>query len=196
MRKILSRILPAGLLALASLNVSAGCPRIISQSPYLTIALEWMERGDCIVGVSRYDRRALPRTGGVIDPDGAAIEKLRPDLIVTSNWSDADTMELVTPPGARMLRLNGFASLAGFDVVETAPKIRHLCDGEEIPDIAALVRRLKPAIVFSLSREAAAYCNAEIGTLAVRIVTLKGENFFHPGPRLLDGLKELAEQMK
>jgi hypothetical protein len=30
----------------------------------------------------------------------------------------------------------------------------------------------------------------------VRIVTLKGENFFHPGPRLLDGLEDLAEQMK
>ncbi|MBA3903947.1 MAG: ABC transporter substrate-binding protein [Rhodocyclaceae bacterium] len=265
MRNVIPRLVLASLLALASLNASAGCPRIVSQSPYLTIALEWLGRGDCIVGVSRYDRRALPRTGGVIDPDGAAIEKLRPDLIVTSNWSDADTMELVTPPGARMLRLDGFDSvagsdavlrqlaeasrapggaeriesfrrarraraesvrglgqralilsacsgspysfgrrhyvgdafaLAGFDVVETAPKIRHLRDGEEIPNIARLVERLKPAIVFSLSRETAAYCNAEIGTLPVRIVTLKGENFFHPGPRLLDGLEDLAEQMK
>lgn len=255
----------AGLLALASPSASADCLRIVSQSPYLTVALEWLARGECIVGVSRYDRRALPRTGGVIDPDGAAIEKLRPDLIVASNWSDADTMELVTPPGARMLRLDGFDSvagsdavlhqlaeasrapdganriesfrrarqaraesvpgrgqrvlilsacsgspysfgrrhyigdafaLAGFEVVETAPRIRHLRVGEEIPTIARLVERGKPDIVFSLSRETAAYCNAEIGTLPVRIVTLRGENFFHPGPHLLDGLKELAEQMK
>ncbi|MBM3391294.1 MAG: hypothetical protein FJY34_04865 [Betaproteobacteria bacterium] len=207
----------------------------------------------------------LLHSSGIIDPDAAAIARLRPDLIVASNWSDADTMELATPPGARMLRLDGFDSvagsnamlqqlaeasrapdganriesfrharraraeavpgrgqralilsacsgspysfgrrhyvgdafaLAGFEVVETAPKIRHLRDGEEIPTIARLVEHRKPDIVFSLSREAAAYCNAEIGTLPVRIVTLSGENFFHPGPRLLDGLKELAEQMK
>lgn len=261
----ISRWALAGLLALASLGASAGCPRIVSQSPYLTVALEWLQRGDCIVGVSRYDLRALPRTGGLIDPDGAVIAKLRPDLIVASNWSDADTMELVTPPGARMLRLDGFDSiagsdamlqqlaeasrapdganriesfrrarraraesvpgrgqralilsacsgapysfgrrhyvgdafvLAGFEVVETAPKIRHLRDGEEIPTIARLVEQRKPDIVFSLSRETAAYCYAEIGALPVRIVVLKGENFFHPGPRLLDGLRELAEQLK
>ncbi|MCL2162776.1 MAG: hypothetical protein FWH56_13115, partial [Betaproteobacteria bacterium] len=60
------------------------CPRIVSQSPYLTLALKWLERGDCIVGVSRYDREypALPRTGGVLDPDQAAIAAVRPDLIV------------------------------------------------------------------------------------------------------------------
>ncbi|MEZ5616554.1 MAG: hypothetical protein R3E35_15225 [Rhodocyclaceae bacterium] len=261
----ISYLMLAGLLALASPGATAGCPCIVSQSPYLTVALEWLDRGDCIVGVTRYDGRALPRTGGIIDPDGAAIERLRPDLIVASNWSDADTMELVTPPGARMLRLDGFDSvagsddvlhqlaeasrapdganriesfrrarlaraeavpgrgqralilsacsgspysfgrrhyvgdafaLAGFEVVETAPRIRHLRDGEEIPTIARLVEQRKPDIVFSLSRETAAYCNAEIGTLPVRIVTLSGENFFHPGPRLLDGLKELAEKMK
>lgn len=110
MRNLIPRLVLASLLALASLNASAGCPRIVSQSPYLTVALEWLGRGDCIVGVSRYDRRALPRTGGVIDPDGTAIEKLRPDLIVASNWSDADTMELVTPPGPRLL--DGLEDLA------------------------------------------------------------------------------------
>ncbi|MDR2365762.1 MAG: ABC transporter substrate-binding protein [Zoogloeaceae bacterium] len=90
------------------------CPRIVSQSPYLTRALEWLGRGGCIVGVSRYDREelALPRTGGILDPDAEAIAALSPDLFVTSNWADAERMERITPSGARLLRLDGFSSLA------------------------------------------------------------------------------------
>ena len=50
------------------------CPRIVSQSPYLTQSLVWLGRADCIVGVSRYDTLRRPKTGGVMDPDPAAIQ--------------------------------------------------------------------------------------------------------------------------
>ena len=108
------------------------CPRIVSQSPYLTRALEWLGRGACIVGVSRYDREemALPRTGGILDPDAEAIRALAPDLIVTSNWADAEQMAKVTPPGARLLRLDGFASLADVEIMLNAlAEASHARDG-------------------------------------------------------------------
>ncbi len=87
------------------------CPRIISQSPYITHTLEWMGLGPCIVGVGRYDKRDLPKTGGIFDPDGTAIEALEPDLLITSNWTDATVLDEVTPQGSTALRLDGFASM-------------------------------------------------------------------------------------
>ncbi|QID16675.1 ABC transporter substrate-binding protein [Nitrogeniibacter mangrovi] len=90
------------------------CPRIVSQSPYLTMALQWLDRGACIVGVSRYDtfRPELPRTGGVLDPDAEVMTLLEPDLVVTSTWVDADVMALSVPRGTRVRRLGGFESMA------------------------------------------------------------------------------------
>ncbi|MDR2626060.1 MAG: ABC transporter substrate-binding protein [Zoogloeaceae bacterium] len=111
---------------------ASDCPRIISQSPYLTRALKWLGRGECIVGVSRYEREdmALPRTGGILDPDAEAIRALAPDLIVTSNWADAERMARVTPPGARLLRLDGFGSLADVEnMLRTLAKASRAKDG-------------------------------------------------------------------
>ena len=235
------------------------CPRIVSQSPYLTLALKWLERGDCIVGVSRYDREypALPRTGGVLDPDQAAIAAVRPDLIVTSNWADQTTMEEVTPKGARLLRVDGFGSMleveemlqmlaressapaaardriadfsqqwrdiaqrlsrqragqrvllisscmgnpfsfgrqhlvgdifarAGFEIAETAPKVRHLVDGQDIPDIETLIDTTRPNIVVAFSNESAEYCRMIAPRSGTNVVTLDGGPFVHPGPGLL-----------
>jgi len=109
--KTLSKSLLTGLCVLLPVSALADCPRIVSQSPYLTEALEWLGRGDCIVGVSRYDRRDLPRTGGVLDPDAAAIAALKPDLIVSSDWADDEKMRAVTPPGVKLVRLGGFGSI-------------------------------------------------------------------------------------
>ena len=61
------------------------CPRIISQSPYISEMLDYLDMGHCIVGVSRYSKRDLPHTGGILDPDAEAIDALMPDLIITSN---------------------------------------------------------------------------------------------------------------
>lgn len=246
-------------------SAQAACPRIVSQSPYLTAALEWLGQGKCIVGVSRYDKHDLPKTGGVIDPDADVIALLDPQLFVTSDRTKPETIAKVVPKGAKTLRLDGFGSIAdseqvlrtlakasgvpnpeaqvkrfhgewraaakavggrgekvlvlsacsgspyafgrqhyigdafekaGFRVVDARARVRHLREGEEIPGIAELVARFKPDIVFSLSHASSLACNAALGTVKVRIVSLKGENFFHPGPSLMQGYRELAAGLK
>jgi iron complex transport system substrate-binding protein len=88
------------------------CPRIISQSPYITRTLQWLGLEDCIIGVSRYDSLDRPHTGGVLDPDADAIQTLAPDLLFTSDWTTAEKLAAATPPGARSFRLDGFESMA------------------------------------------------------------------------------------
>ena len=100
--------LTAALMSTSLQAADTGCPRIVSQSPYLTKSLQWLGLEPCIVGVSRYDRLDLPRTGGVMDPDAEALEMLAPDLIFTSNWTKAEVLEAATPEGARSFRLDGF----------------------------------------------------------------------------------------
>ncbi|MFC5302269.1 hypothetical protein [Azospira restricta] len=261
---LLRLLLP--LLTLAAFDAAAAdCPRIVSQSPYLTIALDWLGRGDCVVGVSRYDERQLPHTGGVSDPDAAAIAALAPDLIVTSMLTAPDTLAAVTPAGARSLRLGGYRSLAeseqmvaalaaasgseeaaararrfsrelqqrlaamparqrrillvsacatrpysygrntmlgdlaekaGFTLAESAEGIHHLHDGEPIDSIPALVAATRPDIVVNLMTRAENHCDARLGALPVTLLMLPGDNFFHPGPRLLEGLDELKEALQ
>jgi ABC-type Fe3+-hydroxamate transport system substrate-binding protein len=87
------------------------CPRIVSQSPYITHTLTWLGLGDCIVGVSRYDTLDRPHTGGVMDPDAKALAELSPDLWFTSRWTAEETVAAATPPGARALRLHGLGSM-------------------------------------------------------------------------------------
>jgi iron complex transport system substrate-binding protein len=87
------------------------CPRIISQSPYITKSIQWLGLERCLVGVSRYDRLELPHTGGVMDPDGEAIDALMPELIFTSNWTRPEVLDAATPEGARAFRLDGFESM-------------------------------------------------------------------------------------
>lgn len=245
------------------------CPRIVSQSPYLTLALTWLERGNCIVGVSRYDREfpALPRTGGVLDPDQAAIAAVHPDLIITSNWANQETMEAVTPKGAKLLRVDGFGSMhdveemlqtlaresgataaarsrivdfskqwrsiaqrlsskraktgqrvllisscmgnpfsfgrqhligdifaqAGFEIAETAPKVRHLVDGQDIPNIETLIDTAHPDIVVAFSNDSAEYCRMIAPRTGTDVVTLDGGSFVHPGPGLLRAWETVRE---
>lgn len=109
MKKIL---LITALLLSPALAAEPDCPRIVSQSPYITKTLQWLGLEDCIVGVSRYDRLDRPHTGGVFDPDAAAIATLAPDLLFTSDWTTAEKLAAATPPGARGLRLDGFQSMA------------------------------------------------------------------------------------
>jgi ABC-type Fe3+-hydroxamate transport system substrate-binding protein len=237
------------------------CPRIISQSPYLTKSLQWLGLESCIVGVSRYDTLELPRTGGVMDPDGEAIEALEPDLIFTSNWTNAETLEAATPKGARIFRLDGFESMAqvednlrlmgheagladanlrvetfhrewtklaagingngkkvlllsacsgmpysfgrkrwlsdlfthaGFTIVETTDKIRHIKPGEELVTINALINELQPELLFIFERKQHKQCAFIKPQTQLTIINLDGEKFLHPAPVLLDGLAELV----
>lgn len=88
------------------------CPRIISQSPYISEMLDYLDMGHCIVGVSRYSKRDLPHTGGILDPDAEAIDALMPDLIITSNWSKEATLIKATPKGTKAIRLKSFNKMA------------------------------------------------------------------------------------
>ena len=114
---IMSRLLPysllAGLLFLSMPdNATADCPRIISQSPYITHTLEWLGLKECIVGASRYDQLEVPDTGGVMDPDSEIIASLEPDILFTSDWTDPRELTAITPKNARSYRLQAFQSMA------------------------------------------------------------------------------------
>jgi iron complex transport system substrate-binding protein len=97
--------------------------RIVSQSPYITETLRSLGLENRIVGVSRYDELALPKTGGVIDPDAAAMAALHPDYLFLSDWGGPEVCRRVTPEGAKCLVLHGFKSMS-----EIAGNIRVICD--------------------------------------------------------------------
>jgi iron complex transport system substrate-binding protein len=127
------------LLLLASPVAEAACPRIVSQSPYITQALEWLGLRACIVGVSRYEDdagRNLPRTGGIIDPDADAIALLEPQLLITSDWTTAEAWQAATPPGAQALRVGGFRAMA-----EVEAMLRDIGHAAGVADIDARVDR-------------------------------------------------------
>ncbi len=90
----------------------AGKPSIVSQSPYITYTLCYLGLDDRIVGVSRYDNLDLPKTGGIIDPDGKAIADLSPDFLFTSDWTSPEALKKVTPEGCRSVVLHGFHSMS------------------------------------------------------------------------------------
>ena len=271
MNKQIFSLLTACCIAAFALTAQADevavCPRIVSQSPYLTQALKWLGRGECLVGVSRYEREYpdLPRTGGVLDPDKETIAALKPDILIASNWADAKTMADVTPEGARLVVVDGFAGMrdaenmlatlaketnahdsaqaalaafsqqwheaaerlakiarhrrvlvlstcmgspfsfgrehvigdiftqSGFELVETAPKVRHLVAGAEIPDIERMLDKTRPEIVVALTSESAEYCRMIAPQASAEIVTLDGAPFIHPGAGLLQAYEEIRK---
>lgn len=107
------RLLLLCLMCSAGLLQAAECPRIISQSPYISRVIDWLGLERCIVGVSRYDTLPLPHTGGVIDPDAPAIADLEPDLLIFSEWTSEAAAQAATPPGAASVRVSGFRGMAG-----------------------------------------------------------------------------------
>lgn len=101
-----------GLLLLLALcqPAMAGCPRIVSQSPYITKTLAWLGLDGCIVGASRYDSLEVTETGGVMDPDAAAIHALHPDLVLLSDWASPEQRRALADLPA--LTLGGFKRMA------------------------------------------------------------------------------------
>jgi iron complex transport system substrate-binding protein len=236
------------------------CPRIISQSPYITKSLQWLGLESCIVGVSRYDTLDRPHTGGVLDPDADLIAALEPTLLFTSDWTDSKKLAEATPTETRSFRLHGFGSMAeieenlrligsaagindteqrvqnfhqawsrkaaringngkrvlllsscsgmpysfgkerwladlfthaGFSVVETEPKIRHIRPGETAATINTLINELQPELLFIFKQTRNKQCAFIAPKTPLTIINLNGEKFLHPAPILLDGLDEL-----
>jgi len=255
-------LLIISLLFASACAAEPACPRIVSQSPYITKSLQWLGLEECIVGVSRYDTLDRPHTGGVFDPDAEVIATLEPQLLFTSDWTSAEKLAAVTPEGTRGFRLHGFTNMAeieenlrligheagmddieerveafhsdwqqaagelhgggrrvlllsacsgtpysfgqkrwlsdlfsqaGFVVVETAEKIRHIKPGEEVTTINALINELEPELLFIFERKQNKQCAFIRPKTPLRIINLDGEHFLHPAPVLLDGLAELQQ---
>ncbi len=239
------------------------CPRIISQSPYISEMLDYLGMGHCIVGVSRYSNRDLPRTGGILDPDADAIDSLMPDLIITSDWSKAEILQSITPKGAKAIRLKSFNKMAqleenmntiikathwqhatekvnafkkawrakvkqvkgnnkkvlllsscsgnaysfgpnsrlhdlfsqaGFNVVETKGKIRHVRPGKEIEHITALLNRYQPDLLFIFEQRLKKSCQMMMPKVPVSILSFDGKKFLHPNTAILHGLDLLISK--
>ena len=239
------------------------CPRIISQSPYITEMLEYLGMGQCIVGVSRYSKRDLPRTGGILDPDIEAIDALMPDLIITSNWTKEATLKKATPKGANAIRLKSFNkmsqlednmktiikatnwqqatpkvnqfakawrnkvkqvkgnnkkvlllsscsgspysfgpnsrlhnlfTLAGFNVVESKEKIRHIRPGSEIDNLNSLANKYQPDLLIIFEQRLKKQCQMITPKVPVKILTFDGTKFLHPNTAILDGLDALIKK--
>jgi len=246
-----------------AMDDDAPCPRIISQSPYITHMLNYLGMGHCIVGVSRYSKLNLPRTGGILDPDAEVIASLDPDLFITSAWTSQSTLEKITPKDTKSLRLSSFNSMdqlesnmadvikltgwdhsqkkvddfssqwrsklkllngnnikvlllsscsgqaysfgpdsrlydlfsqAGFDVVETGKKIRHIQPGQEIESLNTLLDRYQPNLLFVFEQKMKKRCQLLTPKLPVRILTLNGRQFLHPTTEILDGLDSLSKK--
>ncbi len=90
--------------------------------------------------------------------------------------------------------LSDLFSHAGFVNVETAEKIRHIKPGEELSTLNALINELEPELLFVFERKHNAQCAFIKPKTTLRIINLDGENFLHPAPVLLDGLRELRER--
>lgn len=262
------RLIPFVLLYLIYVPVSfsdtqQSCPRIISQSPYISEMLDYLGMGRCIVGVSRYSKRDLPRTGGILDPDAEAIDALMPDLIITSDWSKEETLKSVTPKETKAIRLKSFSKMAqleqnmktiikttkwkgasnkissfakawrnkvkqvqgnnkkvlllsscsgnaysfgpksrlydlftqaGFNVVETKKKIRHIKEGEEVESLNALLDQYQPNLLFIFERRLKKQCQMVTPKVPVRILSFDGEIFLHPNVKILEGLDLLIKK--
>ncbi len=135
MLRILILLSALGLAATAQ----AACPSIVSQSPYITRALDWLGLSACIVGVGRYeidDGRGLPRTGGVTDPDRDMIDLLQPQLMITSDWTRPEVWQAAAPKGATALRVGGFRGMA-----EVEAMLRNIGRAAGVADIDARVDR-------------------------------------------------------
>ena len=243
--------------AAAETKTQQDCPRIISQSPYISEMLDYLGMRHCIVGVSRYSKRDLPRTGGILDPDAAAIDALMPDFIITSDWSKEEVLKSVTPKGAKAIRLKSFSKMlqleqnmqtiikatkwkgasnkistfakawrdkvkkvhgnnkkvlllsscsgnaysfgphsrlydlftqAGFNVVETKRKIRHIKPGYEVESLNALLNQYQPDLLFIFERRLKKQCQMVTPKVPVSILSFDGEIFLHPNVKILNGL--------
>ncbi|MDH5517574.1 MAG: hypothetical protein OEY36_07105 [Gammaproteobacteria bacterium] len=247
---------------LASSN-NTTCPRIISQSPYISKMLDYLGLGECIVGVSRYSKRQLPHTGGILDPDAEAIDSLMPDLFITSDWTSLETIEKIIPEKVKSIRLSSFNTmnqlednmaaiikatnwqqandkvrvfaqswrnkvkqvqgnhkkvlllsscsgsaysfgpdsrlydlftLAGFNVLESGRKIRHIRPGNEIEDLTRLLNHYQPDLLFIFEQTLTKQCQMLFPNKAVRILNFDGKLFLHPTTAILDGLDSLILQ--
>ena len=137
-------------------------------------------------------------------PEGGKVTRYRRGWFVLAKNSGArgERVLLLTACGdtpysyGRRHVLGDLFFSAGFNVLEDDVAVRPLRAGEAFADLPALVAHHRPDIVFTFDRSTDDTCRAVLDPAGQRIIHLDGKNFLNPGPRLLDGLKELAAAMR
>ena len=81
-------------------------------------------------------------------------------------------------------------SVAGFNLVETHPSIRHVNASGDMKSVDELLRRTEPEIVFVLQDNDHG-CSIDIAEGNYKVVLLDGEHFVYPAPVLLEGIADL-----
>ncbi|MCK5334530.1 MAG: ABC transporter substrate-binding protein, partial [Gammaproteobacteria bacterium] len=88
-------------------------------------------------------------------------------------------------------RLYDLFTQAGFNVVETGKKIRHIRSGNEIEDMTALLDRFQPELLFVFEQKLKKQCQLLLPKVPVRILNFDGNNFLHPSTKIIEGLDSL-----
>ncbi len=129
---------------IAELRLAGPPARIVSLAPNLTELLFALGAGPRVVGVTRYcdeppAARALPKVGGIIDPDFESVLRLAPDLVVVvRNGGPAAFARRLSATG-RAVYWSDVATVA--DVHRTARELGALIGRPAAAE--ALVRRLQ-----------------------------------------------------
>jgi len=91
-------------------------------------------------------------------------------------------------------RLHDLFTQAGFKVVETKGKIRHVRPGNEIEHITALLDRYQPDLLFIFEQKLKKSCQMMMPKVPVSILSFDGKLFLHPNTAILDGLDLLISK--
>lgn len=93
-------------------------------------------------------------------------------------------------------RLYDLFTQAGFNVVETGDKIRHIQPGQDIEHITALLDRYQPDLLFTFEQGLKKQCQLLTPKVPVRIITFNGHDFLHPTTAILNGLDSLISKKR
>ena len=91
-------------------------------------------------------------------------------------------------------RLYDLFTQAGFNVLETGKKIRHIRKGKKIEDMTTLLDRFQPELLFVFEQKLKKQCQLLLPKVPVRILNLDGNNFLHPSPKIIEGLDSLIRK--
>ncbi len=183
-------------LSAAALPAQTRPERIVSIVPALTEALFSMGAGPRVVGVGSFDRHpaeveALPKVGGLIDPDMERIIALTPDLVVLYGSQDDQIAQLERAGISVFVYAHG-------GLVDTLSTIRELgARTGEVAGAAELVNRIsrqisqvsarvadrsRPRVMLVFGREPGTlsnvYASGGVGFLHDMVEAAGGDNVF------------------
>ena len=141
--------------------------RIVSLAPVVTETLFLLDRGDRVVGVTRYcdtpaAAQALPKVGGYVDVSLERVLSLKPDLVMAMpSLGQRELLERLRAAGIPVLALFG----------DTLGEVRELV--RAIGSASASAERAE-RIVADLDAAVARFASARPGARAGRVLTVVG----------------------